>query len=480
MAESLKNKTIKGIAWSSAERFSVQGVQFLVMLVMARLLSPEDYGVVGMVAIFNAIAQTLIDSGFSTALIRKQNRTEIDNSTVFYFNIVVGLVLYAIFFIIAPYVAAFYNLPLLTAVMRVVCLGVLINSLAVVQRAIYSAIIDFKTQAKASLIAAIVSGITGICLALLGYGVWALVWQQLVSLSVNVIILWIYSRWIPSLIFSWKSFMELFSFGSKLLAAGLIDTLYRNIYPIVIGKGFSADSLGHYTRAQHFGAMPSSNISGIIQRVTFPVLCNVQDDDVRLASVYRRILRCTVFIIFPLMVGLSAISYPLIQILIGLKWTFCAQLLTIMCFSMMWYPVHALNLNLLGVKGRSDLFLRLEIIKKALGITMLCVTFKFGLVVMCYGQICNSLLCLIINTYYTGKLIHVGLLSQLRDVLPTLLLCMAMFLLIRAEAIFLSNEWILLVLGVSTGIACYIGLAYVFRLNEMKELYYIIKRNKYD
>ena len=339
MSNSLKQVATKGVLWSSIERFSVQGIQFVIMIIMARLLTPEDYGLVGMLTIFLAVSQSLIDSGFSQALIRKQNRTEVDNSTVFYFNIAVGLALYLLFYISAPWVADFYGLPELSLVMRVVCLGIIFNSLAVVQRALLTVRIDFKTQAKASLIAAVISGMAGIILAYTGFGIWALVCQQLVNLGINTLLLWIFSKWKPMRTYSWKSFRELFSFGSKLLASGLLDTTYNNIYPIVIGKVFSAGDLGHYTRAQQFSVFPSSNITGILQRVTYPVLCSIQNDIDRLRGVYRKFLKLSAYVVFPLMTGLAAVSFPFIRIVLGEKWIFCAVLLQIICFSMMWYPI---------------------------------------------------------------------------------------------------------------------------------------------
>lgn len=463
MSDSLKSKTVKGVVWSSIERFSTQGVQFLIMIIMARLLTPKDYGLIGMLAIFLAVAQSLIDSGFSQALIRKQDRTDVDNSTVFYFNIVVSSALYLILFIAAPFVADFYNQPELTSVMRVVCLGVILNSLAVVQRALLTVRIDFKTQAKASLSAAVISGCIGIVLAYCGFGVWSLVVQQLLNLSVNTLLLWIFSKWRPIAVFSWKSFHELFAFGSKLLASGLLDTLYRNIYPIVIGKLFSASSLGHYTRAHQFSEFPSSNVTGIIQRVTYPILCGIQDETERLEAVYRKFLKLSAFIIFPLMIGMSAVARPFIDIALGKQWGFCGQLLQIICFAMMWYPIHAINLNLLQVKGRSDLFLRLEIIKKILGITVLCITAPFGLVVMCYGQIFNSIVALVINTYYTGKLINVGFIRQMKDLLPTILLSLIMFWAILLVDGFIETNMYRLVIGVLVGIIVYASGSYIFK-----------------
>ena len=478
MSESLKGKTAKGVLWSSVERFSTQGVQFVIMIVMARLLTPKDYGLIGMLAIFLAVSQSLIDSGFSQALIRKQHRTETDNSTVFYFNLAVGAILYLLLFLSAPWVADFYDTPELTAVMRVVCLGVIINSLAVVQRALLTVNIDFKTQAKASFSAALTSGCTGIVLAYSGYGVWALVVQQLLNLGINTGLLWLFSSWRPKRLYSWQSFHELFAFGSKLLASGLLGTLYNNVYTIVIGKLFSAGNLGHYTRAQHFAEFPSSNLTGIMQRVTYPVLCSIQDDDKRLEKVYRKFLKLSAFVVFPLMLGLSAVARPFIRVTIGEQWEFCAVLLQILCFSMMWYPIHAINLNLLQVKGRSDLFLRLEIIKKILGISVLCVTAPFGLIWMCYGQIFNSLVALIINTYYTGKLIHIGFLKQMRDLLPTLLLGLSMFALVLFVNRFIDAALWKLVAGTLIGALYYVSCSILFRFSELKEIFSLAKKDK--
>lgn len=476
MSESLKSKAVKGVIWSSIERFSMQGIQFIIMIVMARLITPQDYGLIGMISIFLAISQSLIDSGFSQALIRKQNRTNIDNSTVFYFNIAVGSTLYSILFIIAPFVADFYNQPELTNIMRVICLGIIFNSLAVVQRALLTIKIDFKTQAKASLSASILSGCIGIIMAYYGLGVWSLVTQQLLNLSINTLLLWMFSHWRPQLAFSWQTFHELFGFGSKLLASGLLDTIYKNIYPIVIGKIFNASSLGHYTRAHQFSEFPSSNITGIIQRVTYPILCGIQNDTKELETIYRKFLKLSAYIIFPLMMGLSAVSKTFIILVLGIQWQFCGELLQIICFAMMWYPIHAINLNLLQVKGRSDLFLRLEIIKKILGITVLCMTAPFGLVCMCYGQIFNSIMALVINTYYTGKLINVGFFKQMHDLLPTIILSILMFLIILMVNNFITNYAIQLSISIIIGVIVYILGSYILKFEELQTLFSLIKR----
>lgn len=474
---SLKHDTVKGLLWSSIERFSVQGVSFLVSLIVARILSPADYGLVGMLTIFTAIAQCLIDSGFGNALIRKQNRTELDNNTVFYFNIVISLGLYGLLFAIAPWVSKFYNEPILTDLMRVSCLTLIINSFAVVQRADYTARLDFKTQARASLSAAIISGVVGIVLSINGFGVWTIVGQTITSSLVSTILLWIFATWHPKLQYSWESFKEMFDYGSKLLASGLLDTIYSNIYPIIIGKVFSASTLGFYSRAASYSQLPSSNITSIIQRVTFPVLSKMQDDDEHLRINYRKLLKMSAFIIFPMMCILAAVSKPLIIILIGTKWTFCYVLLIPLCFMMMWYPIHAINLNLLQVKGRSDLFLRLEIIKKILGVIVICLSVPFGVIVMCYASIATSILSLLINTYYTGKLINVGFLRQMHDLSGTLILSLIVFAVVFVGGNLCGNNWIWAIGGTVLGIAIYISLAKALHFQEVATSIEVLKNS---
>ena len=477
MADSLKNKTVKGTIWSTLERFSVQGIQFIVMIIMARILTPEDYGLVGMLTIFIAVSQSLIDSGFSQALIRKQDRSEIDNSTVFYFNIGVGAILYLILFFSAPLIASFYNEPQLIPITRLIGLSLVFNSLAVVQRALLTINLDFKTQAKASFVGALLSGIVGIGMAYFGFGVWAIVWQQITNLFIITVLLWILSNWMPILAYSWKSFRELFSFGSKLLASGLLNTIFNNIYLIIIGKFFKASDLGFYTRSHQFTDFASSNITGIFQRVTYPVLCTIQNDNKRLRDAYRKLLKTSAFIIFPLMMGLSAVAKPMVVSFLTEKWIFSALIIQILCFAQMWYPVHAINLNLLQVKGRSDLFLRLEIIKKIITVVILCITLPLGLIPMCIGMIVNSLVALVINTHYTGQLINLGFFRQMKDLMPTLLLSFAVGTIVYITVTYIPMQsWLALSVGVIEGVILYTGLAKLLRFSEFSELTAIIKR----
>jgi O-antigen/teichoic acid export membrane protein len=474
LEDTIKHKTIKGVFWSSIERFSAQGIQFILGMIMARLLEPSDYGVIGMLAIFLAISQTFIDSGFSNALIQKPDRTEIDFSTVFYFNIAVGFFFYLVLFFISPLIARFYNTPALEGVTKVVALNLLFNSLVVVHRSKLTIAIDFKNQAKASLIAVILSGATGLFMAYTGFGVWALAFQSMLNTGLNMIFLWILVRWKPLRVFSIPSFKQLFSYGSKLLFSGLLDTIYRNIYTIVIGKRFQAGDLGYYTRADQFAQFPSSNITGIFQRVTFPILSDIQHDDEKLKSVYRQYLRISAFVIFPLMCGLAGVAGPFIRLILTEKWIGVVPLLQLLCFSLMWYPVHAINLNLLQVKGRSDLFLRVEIIKKCFGVGILCVTIPFGIKAMCAGTIVSSFLSLFVNTYYTEKIISVGFIKQMRDLLPVFLTAFSMSIVAYTVSNIFVNYGLGLFLGIIAGIIYYFLANMLFNSKELKLLFDLI------
>lgn len=466
MSDNLKQKTQKGLVWSFVERFATQGVQFLFGIILARLLSPEDYGTIAMPLVFLSVAQCFIDSGFSTALIRKPDLTEDDLSTAFYFNIGVGVICYTALFFTSPLIADFYNTPILVDLLKVTALATLFNPLCAVQQAILTRKIDFKTQAVVSLSGAIVSGIVGLVMAFNGFGVWSLVCQQAGGYVIRTVLLWVVGKWKPKRRWSWDSFRYLWGFGSKLLGSGLLDTIYNNIYPIVIGKFFSANDLGNYTRAQQFSSLPSSNVTGVLQRVTFPVLSSIQNEDERLAKNYRKILKLSAFLIFPMMLMLSAIADPLVRVLLTDKWTGCIILLQIICFQMMWYPIHAINLNLLAVKGRSDLFFRLEIAKKVVGVAIMCVTIPNGIIWMVSGGIVSSMIALIINTYYTGKIIHVGYFRQMGDLLPIFGVSFVMWLLIHISLWLTSNIYVQLPVGICVGITVYLAGARLLLKSE--------------
>ena len=474
--QTLKQKTTKGLFWSSVERFSNQGVQFVFSIILARLLSPSDYGIIAMVTIFFAVAQSFVDSGFSNALVRKTDRVEEDLSTCFYFNIGVGIIAYIVLFLIAPLVANFYNQPILSPIIRITGLGVILNSLCVVQQALFTIKIDFKSQAKITLSATVISGIVGILLAYQGYGIWALVWQGVASSIVRMGLLWLMSKWRPRTGFSKSSFNYLFGYGSKLLVSGLLDTIYNNIYPIVIGKFYNPAQLGNYSRALGWAQLPSANITSILQRVTFPVLSAIQDDTLRLQNSYRRLLKLSAFIVFPLMMGLAAIASPLIRVILTAKWDGCVLYLQILCFALMLYPIHAINLNLLQVKGRSDIFLRLEIIKKIIGVIILIITIPLGITAMCLGMVFSSIICLIINTYYTSRFIDVGLLTQLKDLKIILINSLVMGAGIYILTSFIDIEGLKLVMGIVIGLLFYFIGSFYFSKAELQEVISLIKK----
>ena len=474
----LKQETAKGFLWSAVERFSVLGLQFLMGLVLARLLLPSDYGLVGMLAIFLAISQTFVDSGFSSALIQKKNRTDTDYSTAFFFNIGIGLFFYLILFFTAPLIAKFYNIPELNSLTKVIGLNVFITSLAVVQRAKLTIKLDFKTQAKASLTSVFIGGCVGIAMAYKGYGVWALVVQSLLRNGLNTLFLWLLSKWMPKAVFSKSSFKELFSFGSKLLGAGLLNTIFQNIYLLVIGKLFSASELGFYTRAQQFQKMPSQNITSIIQRVTFPVLSSIQDDDEKLIKAYSNFIRLSAFVVFPLMIGLAVVAEPLIRLILTEKWMPTVPLLQLLCIAGMLYPVHAINLNILNVKGRSDLFLKLEIIKKLLITFAILITFSFGVKAMVIGQILTSFISFFINTHYSSKMINYGAWKQIKDMMPIIFITLLMAFGVWGVMLLGFSDILKLLIGIVVGIIIYLISAKIGNFNELNEIVSLIKNKK--
>lgn len=418
MEDNLKGKTKKGLYWSFFNQFSNYGMNFIVGIVMARLLSPSDFGITALPAVFMAIASTIQDGGLANALIRKKEVTNKDLSTTFYYSICLGVVLYLTLFLSAPLIADFYHTPILVSLIRVTAIGFLYSPLITPQNILLRRRLDFKTLTKISLVTRVFGATVGIVMAYVGYGVWSLVISNLLAGMFTLLIAWLVVRWLPKYGWSKESFKYLWGYGNKIMFSAIIENLYSNIAPVFIGKYYSPAQLGIYNRAQGYASMPSQNITGAINNVSFPVLSKMQDDTEKLAYNYRRMLRLSAFVIFPIMLMLSALARPLVITMITEKWEHSIIFLQIMCFSMMWYPIHAINLNLLMVKGRSDLFFRLEIIKKITGISILLITLPMGLVPFCYGGIFSSMVALIINTYYTGKLIHIGYIKQMKDLLP--------------------------------------------------------------
>lgn len=474
--QSLKARTIKGVLWSASERFGSQGIHFILGIIIARLLLPSDYGLIGMLSVFMAVSQTFIDSGFYKALVRKKELSDVDFSTAFYFNIVIGVLCYGLLFVSAPYISSFYHEPRLTILTRVIGLNLIFNSFCVVQRAYFTIRIDFKTQTKITFIASFCSGIAALFLAYKGWGFWALAIQSVLLNLLTALLFWLYSRWRPLWCFSKKSFVDMFSFGSKLLASGLLETIYQNLYTIVIGKMFSATDLGYYTRAYGFAILPSENISTVLSRVFYPVLSKMQDDDEWLYYNYRRLLRLSVYIVFPIMIAMAALSTPMISFLLTDKWLEVAPLLKLLSFAMMLYPVSLINLNIIMVKGRSDLTLRLEVVKKILGIGVLCITVQYSVFVMCCGLVFTWYIGLFVNTYYTEKLIGLSIWSQLKDIYPIFLLSIFSGVVVYLLLPYFSVVWVQLLLGCIIYFFIYATGSYMLGLPELKEILNIIKK----
>lgn len=458
--------------WSAVERFSTQGIQFLFGILLARLLTPNDYGMIAMLTIFIAVSQTFINSGFGNALIRKLDRTEADKATVFFFNIFMAMACYGIIFLSAPLIAQFYSMPELTDILRILAINLIIQAFGSIQHLNLTIDLNFKALAKVTFIGAIVGGTAGLICAYNGLGVWSLVVQQMATTSCRVILFWVLVHWRPKTFFNKSSFKNMFGFGSKLLASGLLNTLYDNIYDLIIGKAFAAATLGNYSRASHFANFPSSNVTGIFQRVTYPVLSKIQDDPDKLRKGYLKFLNMATLVIFPLMIGLAALAKPFILLVLTDKWFDVILILQIICIAQMWYPVHAINLNILQVMGRSDLFLKLEIIKKIEGITVLCITLPFGIIAMCFGQWFNAIFGLVVNTYYSGKLLNAGLLPQIKMYIPTLLNSLVMGAICLGVTQTLPEQEYALQLGVgfAAGVIYYIASNCIFNRETVKEL----------
>lgn len=474
--ESLTTKTAKGVLWNTAEKIGDQSIQFVVSIILARLIMPDQFGMIAMLAIFFAIAQAFIDSGLTAALIRKKNPSQADCSTVFYFNMIMSCILYAALYFCAPAIARFYNIPELQLILRVSALTLPINSLRGVHDALFRANMNFGILTKYNLLSQITTGAIGIALAFMNYQVWAIVIQSLAAAIVGNIFIWWKSSWRPSWIFSKASFKEFFSFGSKLLASSLLDRLYTNAQGLLIGKFYTASSLAFYTRAESFRSISVQMPTQAIQGVTYPALCRISDNVPLMIAGYRRIIRMAAFVVFPVGMGLAAIAVPFINVLLTGRWIYTATLLPILCFSGILYPIHAVNLNILKVTGRSDLFLRLEVWKKAIGVATLCVTLFISIEAMCWGYLFTGIVALFINTYYTRKLYGYGIAQQLRDVRFALTASLIMYAAVYFLCAQLGTGILSLLTGILAGIAIYVAAAVIFKSGELAEIMNIFAR----
>lgn len=475
MTDSLKRKAVSGFSWKAVEKFVNEIVQFSIGVVLARLLSPSDYGTVGLLAIFFAVAATFQDSGFASALIQKKDRSQIDYSTVFLFNLVMSISIYVLFFFAAPYIAAFYRLPILKNITRISALSFIIGALTTIQSTKLAIDLRFRFLSLTSMIVLIVTGATGITLALMGWGVWALVFQNLIGGIFKCIFIWIGSGWKPSFAFSKQSFKQMFSFGGKLLASRLINTIYHHIYTLVIGRVFTPRMVGFYNRANGYAQIPVNMTLSMAIDVTYPILSKVQDDDDRLINAYKKLLRTPLFVLYPALIGLAVVANPLIEIMIGEKWLPCVPMLQILCVGGLFIPLTHINLNLLYVKGRSDLVLRLELIKKPIAFIILFASIPFGIIWMVAGRVLYSIIGFSINCYYTKRMLNYGFVEQMKVLLPILVNVSIMYF-FSSMAMSLSNSsFVKLFLGVVVGFFSYVLLSFLTGDESLKDIKAIIK-----
>lgn len=448
---SLKNKTIKGTAWSAADAFLGQGVTFLVGIILARILSPDEYGLIGICLIFNTVLNGIVDSGFSNALIRRKNVSDDEYNTMFLTNLVISCILYVFLFFSTPYISQFFHRPELISLIRVTGLVLFFNALSLTHVTILTKRIDFKTKTKASATCAIFSGLVGIGMACAGFGVWALVGQMLSKQLFYSLTLWILIKWWPTLRFSTEAFRYMWGFGWKLLVSGLLNNIWAQLYQVVVGKFYSPATLGQYTRSKEYANIFSSNLTSIVQRVSYPVLANIQDDKERMVAAYRKVIKTTMFVTCFCMFSLGAVAEPLIYCLIGPKWHEAATYLPLICINMSLYPLHAINLNMLQVQGRSDIFLYLEIIKKIIAIIPILIGIFIGIYWMLVASIFTGIITFFLNSYYTGKELGYSSFKQLKDIAPSYGIASILALSIYFIKFIPVNYFIVLSLQIVTG-----------------------------
>jgi O-antigen/teichoic acid export membrane protein len=477
---SLKKQTLSGLVWTFADIVFLKGSAFIAQLILARLLGPEEFGLIGMITVFVAIGTSLVDSGLSASIIRAKNADDKDYSTVFYTNFIISIIVYFIIFLIAPVIANFYSQPILVSIIRVYCLSFIISSFSSIQIAILIKNMHFKKIMLLSIPGTLISITIALILSIKGFGVWSIVWMYLATQVSQSIMLWIFSKWKPSLNFSIEKLKYHFHFGYKLMLSGLLNTVFDNIYNILIGRFYSVKTLGYFDRAYIFNQYPVIVISGIISKVTYPMLANIQDEKERIASVYKKILQITFFITAPLMLGAAAIAKPLFLLVLGENWSSAVLFFQILCLATIFYPIHVFNLNILKVYGRSDLFLKLEIIKKAVVSIGILIAFQFGIYGLVWSNVITSLIALLINTHYSKPMISYSIKQQLLDMLPTFLSASATGLIMFGILFIFSSSSLLIQIALSgfSGCIIYILINYLFKTDSYRNVYALITVRK--
>jgi len=482
---SLKQKALSGIVWTFSQQVGVQGINFVVQIVLARLLSPEVFGLIAMIQIFMAIGQTLMDGGMASSLIRTKNPDQADYSTVFFINLFSSIVIYLILFFTAPYIALFFDQPLLTMVVRIYTISFIIQALVGVQTTRLTKEMNFKLQMYMRIPSTICGGIVGIVLAYKGFGVWALVWMQLVTTFLWMLQHWFKTDWRPSLIFDKQKFKDHFNFGYKLTLSALVTTIYSNFYTLIIGKFFSVSQLGFYNQANTLRVFPVRNINAALQKVTYPLFSSIQDDNEKLKSVFRRITSIVFFITTPIMFFLTGIAEPLFRFVLTDKWLPAVPFFQILCISTIFYPQSLYNLNIIVAKGRSDLHLKLEVIKKGLSTLFLLLIIPFGIWGVIYAQAIGLFIHFYFNALYSGRMIKYSMKEQLKDILPIILLsAFSLLIMFIGDSMFVkfisdSDVWRILA-SVLFYFSVFLIISNIFNLKsifEMKSIILNFKKN---
>lgn len=469
------NKVISNFIWRFAERCGAQLVTFIVSIVLARILAPEDYGQIALITVFTTIMQVFVDSGLGTALIQKKDADDLDFSSVFYFNFVVCLILYAVMFVGAPFIAGFYNDMSLTPIIRVISLTVVISGVKGIQQSYVSRNMLFKRFFYATLGGTIFSAFLGIGLAYAGFGVWAIVAQQLSNTTIDTLILWLTVKWRPKRMFSWERLKELLSYGWKLLVSALLDTVYNNIRSLIIGKMYSSADLAYYDQGKKFPNVIVTNINTSIDSVLLPTMSNAQDDRKHVKAMTRRSIKISTYIMAPMMMGLAFCAEPIVRLVLTDKWLPCVPFLRIFCITYMFYPIHTANLNAIKAMGRSDYFLKLEIAKKVVGMTLLVSTMWFGVMAMAYSLLVGTLAGMIINSWPNKELLGYSFKEQIIDILPGILLALLMGIVISFVQLLGLSSVVTLLIQIPLGAAIYIGASYIFKIESFEYLLGIAK-----
>lgn len=475
MSNNTKQNVFTNLIWRFAERCGAQGVSFIVSIILARILDPKDYGLIALVTVFTTILNVFVDSGMANALIQKKDADDVDFSSVFYFNFAVCILLYGVMYIASPWVAAFYQKTELTAIVRVLSLTLVISGVKNVQQAYVSRNMLFKNFFYSTLGGTIFSAILGIALAYKGYGVWALVAQQLANACMDTVILWITVKWRPKLVFSWTRLKGLLSFGWKLLVSSLIDTVYNNLRQLIIGKMYTSSDLAYYNKGKQFPNMIVTNINSSIDSILLPTMSKVQDSRQQVKNMTRRAIKTSTYIMAPLMMGLAFSAPSVVELLLTDKWLPCVPYMRIFCITFMFYPIHTANLNAIKAMGRSDLFLKLEIAKKVVGMVLLISTMWFGVMVMAYSLLISSLLSQIINTWPNRKLLNYGYMEQLKDILPGILLAVMMGICISFVELLGVSALPTLIIQIIVGAIIYISISAIMKMESFMYLREILQ-----